>query len=74
MALTVKGFATLDKFTPPAGELPHKEGRTLADLFAELQIDPAAVKVVFVNGVHAEADRILHDGDRVGIFPAVGGG
>lgn len=74
MPLTVKCYATLSDFAPPGGEMPHLDGRTVAELIAQLHIDPAEVKVVFVNGVHAGLDKPLRDGDRVGIFPAVGGG
>ncbi len=74
MALTVKCYATLAEHSPPEGETPHAEGHTVADLLAELRIDPAEVKVIFVNGLHAGLDQPLRDGDRVGLFPAVGGG
>lgn len=39
-----------------------------------LNIRPEDLKLIFVNGVHAEPDRILNDGDRVAFVPAVGGG
>ena len=74
MALTVKCYATLAGYAPPGGEVPHVAGRTAADLIAELHIAADEVKVIFVNGLHASLDKPLMDGDRVGIFPAVGGG
>jgi len=73
MAITIKCYATLSAFAPE-GEIQHIDGRTVADLIGQLHIDIADVKVIFINGVHATAEQQLHDGDRVGIFPAVGGG
>jgi molybdopterin converting factor small subunit len=32
------------------------------------------VKLIFLNGLHAQGDEILSEGDRVGVFPAVAGG
>lgn len=43
-------------------------------MLSVLGISPGEVKVVFVNGRHSHLDAPLQDGDRVGIFPAVGGG
>jgi sulfur carrier protein ThiS len=46
----------------------------VADILAGLGIASQEVKIIMVNGVHAKPDRELQDGDRVGLFPAVGGG
>jgi molybdopterin converting factor small subunit len=32
------------------------------------------IKIVFIDNVHAELTSILKGGERVGIFPPVGGG
>lgn len=74
MALTVKCYATLAGRTPPGGTFPPEPGLTVAGLVAALGLDPEAVKVAFVNGQHATPETPLRDGDRVGLFPAVGGG
>lgn len=73
MPLTVKCYATLACHQPTA-EVPHVAGETVDGLIKRLGVNKADVKVVFVNSAHAEDDRVLHDGDRVGVFPAVGGG
>ena len=72
--LEVRCFATLSKYTPVGGKLEYRPNITVKDLLKELNIDKREVKVVFVNGVHASLDAPLRDGDRVGIFPAIGGG
>ena len=75
MQITVKCFATLSPFQPKDEErFPLKQGETAGDVIARLGIAPDAVAVLFVNGVHAAPDRALADGDRLSLFPAVGGG
>jgi len=75
MRITLKCFATLSRFAPPDAEaFPVAPGETPASLVARLGIPPAELKLVFVNGEHAGLDAELKDGDRVGLFPAVGGG
>ncbi|MCL6451644.1 MAG: MoaD/ThiS family protein [Acetobacteraceae bacterium] len=53
-------------------ELPA--GATVGDLRARLGLRPQAVQVVLVNGVAARPSTPLKDGDRVAVFPLVGGG
>lgn len=75
MHITVKCFATLSHLTPEKGEynaLP--EHATIQDLMQALNVPAEEVKIIFVNGCGAQADTILQDGDRVGLFPPVGGG
>jgi len=75
MHVTIKCFATLSRFTPPDAEaFAITPGETVADLVKRLGIPPAELKLVFINGAHVELDAPLADGDRVGLFPAVGGG
>lgn len=75
MQLTVKCFATLAPLSPKDGTYAWAcETGTVADLMVELNVPAHEVKLIFVNGVSAEPNRTLVDGDRVGLFPAVGGG
>ena len=67
MKLTVKCFATLMPLTPPGGT-------DVCDLLRQLSIPESEARIIFVNGIGVEKDALLHDGDRVGIFPPVGGG
>jgi molybdopterin converting factor small subunit len=50
------------------------EGTTIQTLLEQLKVPQEKIKLVFLNGVHANGDEILKEGDRVGIFPAVAGG
>lgn len=75
MNITIKCFASLARFTPAdADAFPLAPGETVAELIARLGIPPEEIKLVFVNGNHVEVGTVLTPGDRVGLFPAVGGG
>lgn len=47
---------------------------TVADLAVRLGLPVKEIKIVMINGRHAGMDDILSTDDRVGLFPAVGGG
>jgi len=71
----IKLFASLGRLRPAnADHYPIEPGTRVAGLRDALGIDPAQVKLIFVNGVRAEADQLLKEGDRIGFFPPVGGG
>jgi sulfur carrier protein ThiS len=73
--IEIRLYATLRCFEPPkADRYPVASGTTVADLQKKLGIDTGTVKLIFVNGVQVEPGRVLNDGDRIGFFPAVGGG
>ena len=50
----------------------QREGEGKGD--KELGGSPNEVKTVWVNGASRSFEHVLADGDRVGIFPAIGGG
>lgn len=79
MRLTVKLFATLDKFRPDAAggkpfELQVHDGATVQEVIGMLGLPDDVVRVVFVNGRARPRDWTLSDGDELGIFPPIGGG
>ena len=75
MKIRVKCFATLAGHTPGDGEnYPVPEGETVASLMERLGLRPEDVNLMFVNSERAYPETPLKDGDRVGLFPAVGGG
>jgi sulfur-carrier protein len=53
-------------------ELP--DGATIERLVEQLQLPADQVKVIFVNHRIRDDEYELEDGDRVAIFPPVGGG
>jgi molybdopterin converting factor small subunit len=75
----VKLFASLRYHRPGLGigesfpvELPT--GSTVEHLVRHLGLPQKEVKLVYVNGRAQENERVLADGDQVGVFPPVGGG
>lgn len=75
MDIQVKCYATLAKYQPEETDhFPISPGESVKSLFKRLGLDPGEVKVVFVNGKHTGQDQELNQGDRVALFPAVGGG
>ena len=49
-------------------------GITVGELLEQLDIPQDMIKLVFIDNVRAELTSILKGGERVGIFPPVGGG
>ena len=75
MHITVKTFATFTPLQPENSDnYPVEEGTTVQDVRDQLNIPADELKIIFVNGIHAKLEAVLNDGDRVGFFPAVGGG
>ncbi|MCP4024173.1 MAG: MoaD/ThiS family protein [Desulfobacteraceae bacterium] len=73
--IDLKLFVTLSKFLPGEGEsFQVDEGTSIGGLIENLSIPSAQVKLIFVNGKKVASDYRLQQGDRVGLFPPVGGG
>lgn len=47
---------------------------TVGDLIEHLGLSGEAALIVLINGLRQEEDWILEEGDRVAIFPPIGGG
>jgi len=79
LKVEVRLFSGLEKYVPGTkfGQpimveiADHFSGRALLE---KLDIPEKMVFTIMVNGVHKNPDEMLSDGDRVAIFPAVGGG
>lgn len=74
MKIEIKCFATLAQYAPREGMLDVNEGITVAGVITLLGIPEDEVRIRFINGVHVEPDALVANGDRLGLFPAVGGG
>lgn len=77
MKLEIKLFATLRPYmkgTCEDGTMEVPEGSTVADVITALNLPDEQVRLVFVNGRHQGRDEVLGEGDRLGLFPPVGGG
>jgi molybdopterin converting factor small subunit len=49
-------------------------GCRVGEVMDMLNIPANDPNTFLVNGVHAVRDQVLHDGDVLAVFPAVGGG
>ena len=79
MEVTVVLYATLIRKNPEGtGNQPFKvelpEGATVKDLIEHLGIEESEAKKVFIRHKSQAEDYRLQDGERVAIFPPVGGG
>jgi molybdopterin synthase sulfur carrier subunit len=80
MKIELNLYASLRGYLPQANQGKAKEptevraGTTIRELLAQLRVPADAVKIIFLNGVHAKGDETLKEGDRVGVFPPVAGG
>lgn len=80
MKIELKLYASLARFMPDqkggsvANTIEVGQGTTISDLLEALKLPANAVKLMFLNGIHAKGHEVLKEGDRVGVFPPVAGG
>jgi sulfur carrier protein ThiS len=55
-------------------EIEISQSLTALDLAQQLTLPPEDIKIVMLNGRRVSLETLIEDGDRVGFFPAVGGG
>ena len=73
--IQLKLYATLKAFMPSQGEeYPITPGMTVRDLLTQLKLPEDNAKLIFIDGTQGDVSSKLTGGERVGIFPAVGGG
>jgi molybdopterin converting factor small subunit len=73
--IQIKLFATLQQFSPPSADsYGIQQGMSIRSLLKELDIPETRVRLIFIDGLRAELSSTLKGGERVGIFPPVGGG
>jgi len=80
MKIQLNLFASLTRFLPdPEGAgfsnlVEIREGTTIEALLDQLKIPREQPKIIFLNGLHAEVNTVLKEGDRLGVFPPLAGG
>jgi molybdopterin synthase sulfur carrier subunit len=79
MKIELNLFASLARCKPEKNSgrswvVECEEGLTVAGLLREVAVPMGEVKLIFRNGVRCQPEDNLRDGDRIGVFPPVGGG
>lgn len=78
MQIELRVYTGLEKFTGTRyGELitmEMAEGSTVLDILTKYSIPEEEVFSSLVNGLNKPFDSKLQEGDRVALFPPVGGG
>ncbi|NLT19731.1 MAG: MoaD/ThiS family protein [Syntrophomonadaceae bacterium] len=74
MRVKVKLFATFRKGRFRERDMELNEDCTVGWVIDHLRIPRKELGVVFLNGLAANADEVLKEGDTLSIFPMVGGG
>ncbi len=74
MQITVKLFASFrtGRFITASREVPA--GIVIADVINQLQIPAQEIGTIMLNNRHADPGQPLQEGDRLALFPLVGGG
>ena len=75
----VRLYASLRKYHPSPGSsqavvISLDNETKLGDLLDKLKIPRQEIGVLMVNGSWQKESYLLKDGDRIGIFPLIGGG
>jgi molybdopterin converting factor small subunit len=74
-SIELRLFASLAPRTPPdAMRYDIGMGLSIAQLLEKLGVAHAEAKLIFVDSARADVTTKLLGGERVGIFPPVGGG
>jgi molybdopterin converting factor small subunit len=79
MKVVLNLYASLGQYIPAkkggnSCDVEIEAGTTVGELLDRLRVPAEAPKVIFLNGVHADREAVLKEGDRVSAFPPVAGG
>lgn len=74
--IKVNLYATLRGYVGgvPSVEVDVEPGETVEQVLRRLGVPPDQTRILFVNHRAATLSQPLVDGDRLGVFPAIGGG
>jgi molybdopterin converting factor small subunit len=74
--VSVHLYATLRQYAggAPSADVKIEPGQTVADVLRNLGIPLDQTRIVFVDHRAADVAYPLRGGERVGVFPAIGGG
>ena len=79
MKIEVHLYATLTQYLPKGSEnrravMECPDGATVLQVIDQLGIPREHPNMVLINGIHAQDDTPLKDGDVLSVFPPLAGG
>lgn len=79
ITVEVRLYASLEKYHPGLGigeplVIALDDKAKLGNLLDELILPKEEVVIAMVNGKSEEESYLFQDGDRIGLFPLIGGG
>ena len=79
MAVEIRCHATLRDYLPDCAEkgiyqYELKDEKNVREVANSLDLPVEELHLIIVNGVQKDLDASIQDGDRIGLFPPVGGG
>jgi molybdopterin converting factor small subunit len=79
MKAEIRLFANFRDFLPEGSKvfsyfMSFDGEKTVHDVIHELKLPDDIPRIIIVNGIHAEADHVIKDGDVVSLFPPLAGG
>ena len=80
MRITIRLLASYRRYLPARSDeqagytFEVADGALVGDVLHSLPVPQDDVFTFLVNGRHVTDDQVLHEGDVLSVFPAVGGG
>ena len=80
MIIEAKIFSTLRHYLPNSpkhldgGKWDIPGGATVAQVLDLLNLPENEIKILLINGRHADRERVLNEGDVFHVFPPMAGG
>jgi len=72
ITVSLHGIFRIDRFKKETLECP--DGSNAQKVIDDLQIPARLLGIILINGTHAKADDILHNGDTLMLLPLLEGG
>lgn len=74
-SIDIRFYATLKDYQPEdSNRYGINPGTTVRAVLEQMSVPPEKAKLVFIDGVLGSLESILNGGERIGIFPPLGGG
>jgi len=74
MNINVKLIGLLQQDRFKQMERTYPTGTRVQEVIADLKLPQLHIGILLINGVHADAEAILSEGDKLVVLPLLGGG